>query len=117
MTAEIQSIEIAGRRFVLIPAEEYAKLRTGDELLPPLPPTDVEGNMPAAEFITANIARQTMLQRRAAGLTQTQLAKLAGVRMETISRIESGRHSATVRTIRKVELAFKRTATRRRRAG
>jgi transcriptional regulator with XRE-family HTH domain len=55
----------------------------------------------------------------AAGLSRQQLAKLAGVRQETISRIESGKHPATVRVIDKLEKAVRGTAVhpKRRRAG
>jgi len=35
-------------------------------------------------------------------MTQVQLAEAAGVRVETVSRIESGAHSPSVRTLRKL---------------
>jgi transcriptional regulator with XRE-family HTH domain len=46
----------------------------------------------------------------ALGLTQQALAKLAGVRQETLSRLESGKHSPTVRTVEKIDRALKRFA-------
>jgi transcriptional regulator with XRE-family HTH domain len=36
------------------------------------------------------------------------LAELAGLRQETLSRLESGKHSPTVRTVEKIDLALKR---------
>jgi transcriptional regulator with XRE-family HTH domain len=36
-----------------------------------------------------------------AGLTQQELAKRAGIREETLSRIESGKHPPTLKTLKK----------------
>lgn len=41
-------------------------------------------------------------EARALGLSQQQLARLAKVRQETISRLETGRHSADPRTVDKL---------------
>lgn len=82
---------------------------------PPLPKPDVQGNVPALEFVRATIARDIIRERKALGLTQQQLAKLAGVRQETVCRLETGRHSPTVRTVEKIEKAVQRAADRKRR--
>jgi transcriptional regulator with XRE-family HTH domain len=42
------------------------------------------------------------------------LAELAGLRQETLSRLESGKHSPTVRTVEKIDQALKRYAKSRR---
>jgi DNA-binding XRE family transcriptional regulator len=44
--------------------------------------------------------------RREAGLSQQALADLAGLRQETLSRIETAKHSATPATIAKIERAI-----------
>jgi DNA-binding XRE family transcriptional regulator len=110
-----------GEEFVLMPLAEYRRL-TSDDGLPPLPAADAGGHRNAIEFMRTSIARTLIRDRRAAGLTQQQLAKLSGVRQETISRIESGKHTATVRTIDKLDRAIRRaasssaTATRKRKS-
>jgi ribosome-binding protein aMBF1 (putative translation factor) len=71
--------------------------------LPAWPKADAEGNRPAVEFARVSIARSIAEDRQAAGLSQQELARVAGVRQETISRIESGKHSPTVRTVEKIE--------------
>jgi ribosome-binding protein aMBF1 (putative translation factor) len=71
--------------------------------LPDWPPADAEGNRPAVDFARVSIARSLAQDRQAAGLSQQELARLAGVRQETISRIESGKHSPTVRTVEKID--------------
>jgi DNA-binding XRE family transcriptional regulator len=76
------------------------------EALPPLPAPDAEGNRPALEYIRTSIAREIIQQRQTLGLTQQRLATLAGVRQETLSRLESGKHSPTVRTVEKIERAL-----------
>jgi ribosome-binding protein aMBF1 (putative translation factor) len=106
----IATVEIHGERFVVLPEREFLQMRGGrarnHTSLPPLPPRDEEGCRPAAEFIAATIARRLVTGRRAAGLSQDQLAKLAGIRQETLSRLESGKHSPTVRTLEKIERAL-----------
>jgi ribosome-binding protein aMBF1 (putative translation factor) len=76
--------------------------------------TPTDGNRPAIEFLRASIARDIIRERRALGLTQEQLSKLAGIRQETLSRIESARHSPNVRTVARIDRALKRAARRRR---
>jgi len=99
-----------GRQFVPVPVEEYERLSEG--ALPPLPPVSADGTSNAIDFARAAIARRLVTERRVAGLSQQQLAKLAHVRQETISRIESGKHTATVRVIDKLDKAIRRAGKR-----
>ena len=124
----VQHIDVGGQRFVLLPQSEYERLcakqnramATVDDDLPALPEADKNGRFPAIEYVRITLARGLIRDRRAAGMTQERLAKLAGVRQETISRLESGKHSATPRTVDKIDrvlqkaLRSKPTATGRR---
>ena len=112
-----QTVERNGKRFVLVEAgelrrlERLARLAAADEsALPPLPPADDEGSRPAVEYARASIARSIIQERRQLGLSQEELARMAGVRQETISRLESAKHSPTVRTVEKIDRALKRFA-------
>jgi transcriptional regulator with XRE-family HTH domain len=49
---------------------------------------------------------QIMRGRKAAGWTQAELAARAGVRPETISHIETGRHSPGLKTMAKIDRAL-----------
>jgi DNA-binding XRE family transcriptional regulator len=93
-----------GTRFVLIPQAELEAI----EGLPPLPPVFPDGTREAQPFIRASIARDIIKERHELGLAQAQLAKLAGIRQETLSRLESGKHKPNMRTIERIEAAFKR---------
>jgi DNA-binding XRE family transcriptional regulator len=92
---------------VLVPPAEYNRLRKLDEQsLPAYPPADAQGNRPALETVTVSIARTLIRRRKEAGLSQQELADLAGVRQETICRLESGKHASTVRTLERIERAL-----------
>lgn len=102
---------VGGKRFVLIEERELRRLerlaaKAETVKLPEYPPADAKGNRPAVEFARTSIARSIIEARHAAGLTQEQLAKLAGVRQETLCRLETGKHSPTLRTVEKIDRAM-----------
>jgi DNA-binding XRE family transcriptional regulator len=82
-------------------------LEDPDPDLPPLPLADEQGHYPAIATARAIIARQLIRDRKAAGWTQAQLAARAGVRQETISRIETGKHSPGLKTMAKIDRVLK----------
>ena len=90
-------LTVEGVRFVVIPESEYEALtatasRTGQV---PLPLADANGNFPARETIRAMLANKLRERRQALGLSQAQLAELAGVRIETVNRLESAKQRRT----------------------
>ena len=90
----------------------------GDDL-PPLPEPDADGNFPAVEYARVSLARDIIRDRRAAELTQQELADRARTRQETISRIESGKYTASVKLIDRIDrvstsAAIKKAASKRR---
>jgi DNA-binding XRE family transcriptional regulator len=113
-----QVVNVKGKRFVMIEERELRRLeRLAGEALasapasvgsPALPPADAHGNRPAVEFARVSIARSIQKERQAAGLSQQELARLAGVRQETVCRLESGKHSPTVRTVEKIDRVLQR---------
>ena len=83
-------------------------LEDGDPDLPTMPHADENGYYPAIETARVIIARQIIRGRKAAGWTQAELAARAGIRQETISRIETGKHSPGLKTMAKIDRALKR---------
>ena len=74
---------------------------------PPTPPRNERGNYPAIDFVRASIADEIVRRRRRAlGWTQADLAAAAGVRLETVNRLEGGKHSPNVRTVDKIDAAL-----------
>jgi len=121
----LQRIDVAGRRFVLIEEADYERLCSkageavplNDDDLPQLPRPDKHGRFPALEYARVSLARDIIRDRRAARLTQQELARLAGTRQETISRIESGNYTASRKLIdridRVLQAALKKAPTRK----
>jgi len=100
-------ITLEGTRYVVLPEREYQRLQmAAGEAEPQLPPADAEGNRPAAESLRVLLAQKLLRRRRAAGLSQVELARRAGVRAETINRIEKGKHSPSVETVERITQAL-----------
>src|SRR5487761_294200 len=103
--ASVQTLTLAGERFVVVPEAEFVRL-TGEPPLPPLPPANEHGNYPAVERARAVMARDIIGSRRALGWSQAELARRAGIRPETLNRIETAKRSPSLSTFDKVHRAL-----------
>jgi len=114
-------VRIKGKRYALIEPAELRRLKRLAALqeaeLPVYPPADSVGKRPAVESATVAIARGIIRRRQAAGLTQQDLARRAGVRHETVCRIETGKHYPTMRTAEKIERALVSAEKPRKKSG
>ena len=102
---KVQTLTLAGERFVVLPEAEFVRL-TGESPEPPLPPLNERGNYPARELTRAVMARDIMRSRRALGWSQAELARRAGIRAETLNRIEQAKRSPSLSTFDKVHRAL-----------
>jgi len=105
-----QILELAGKQFVVIERKEFERL-TGHPIdagspLPPLPAPDANGNYPAIAYGRTLLARRIVVARNRAGWSQAELARRAGVRKETIHRIEAAKNNPDESTFTKIEKAF-----------
>jgi DNA-binding XRE family transcriptional regulator len=92
-----------GRKFVLVPAEAWERIATGAVTMPEVPTTDAEGNMDALEFARATIARGIIRDRVAAGLSQAELARRAGIQPAVLNRIEKAKVVPDNSTMKKID--------------
>ncbi len=91
-----QRVQLDGTWYVIIAEDEFRDLtrtRQSSEKM------DV---LDAINISDQRLADRLLQRRQDAGLTQKDLAKLAGVRVETLNRIEKGRTTPDFKTIRKL---------------
>ena len=98
------TLELGGKRFVIVPAAEYDRLRqrasvAGDVDWPELPVADAKGTYPAVEACRVTLARKLIKRRWAVGLSQAEVARRAGIRPETLNRIERAKVTADTATV------------------
>lgn len=70
------------------------------------PNPDADRNVPAMEYARVSLARKLIIERRTRGWSQAELARRAGVRVETINRLEKAKHTADPATARKIQNAL-----------
>ena len=99
MTARVVSIE--GTELVILSRAEFDHLMERAGVMPPLPKAARDGSVPAIEFARADIAREVVRRRIAAGMTQQELAQKIGVTRQTVNAIEQNKYSPSL------ELAFR----------
>ena len=85
-------------KYVILPRSEYAHLRRYKNRSRYV--------LDALDFVAWSIGHDLCRLRRKAGLSQAQVARRAGIRVETLSRLENGHGNPTVKTVQKILRAF-----------
>ena len=101
---DCRRVELDGVRYVILRESIFDALcRRAD-----VSPEDASrGAQPGVEELEgADLAEKLIRRRKAAGLGQAELARRAGIRPETLNRIERGRTTPDFATIRKLVLAM-----------
>lgn len=101
---DCRRVELDGTTYVILRETEFEFLcqRAGLDSDRPTP-----GHESSPEqFDGASLAERLVRRRRVAGLSQAELARRAGVRPETLNRIERGRTTPDFATIRKLVVAM-----------
>jgi len=110
LNVAVKILELAGKRWAIMPEKDYKRLAAqageAESQEPALPRADSHGNYPAVEYARASLARKIIRTRRMAGLSQAELARRAGIRPETLNRIEKARTTPDTATIAKIERAL-----------
>jgi ribosome-binding protein aMBF1 (putative translation factor) len=105
-SVDYRTVELDGLRYVIVRESvfDYLCQRAG---LAQTPAAERE-EMPGGEFDLdrRSLAERLVRRRQAAGLSQAELARRAGVRSETLNRIERGRTTPDFATVRKLVLAM-----------
>jgi ribosome-binding protein aMBF1 (putative translation factor) len=71
-----------------------------------MPARRANGDYPAIEAARVSIARDVIRGRKAAALSQAELARRAGIRVETLNRIEKAKVTADVATMERIDKAL-----------
>jgi len=101
MTA--RTVKIEGKELVILSRADFDDLMQKAGVMPRLPKAAKDGSVPAVEFALTNIAREVVKRRIAAGMTQQELAKRIGVKLETISRLEAGKGVPRASTMERID--------------
>ena len=108
----VQTLILAGKQFVVLERAAYERLRrkAGDDSpeLPELPTANAAGHVPAVEYARASLARKLIRRRWNVGLSQAEVARRAGIRPETLNRIEKGKSTPDTSTVEKLVRALER---------
>lgn len=99
---QFQRIELDGVRYVILRESAFERLCRQANVDAPESDAAVDG----VDLDRASLAEKLSKRRRATGLTQAALARRAGVRPETLNRIERGRTTPDFRTVRKLVVAL-----------
>jgi DNA-binding XRE family transcriptional regulator len=106
MSMTIQTLKVDDKELVVLTREAFDELMEKAGVLPPYPPVSRRGGYPAAKTLHISIARSIISRRIRAGLTQKELARRSGVRLETICRIEGGKQKPVQETVIRLEAAL-----------
>lgn len=90
-----QRVCLDGTWYVIIREDEFSGMTRPR-------PEGTEDDLDAVSMSDQRLADRLLQRRQEVGLTQKDLARRAGVRVETLNRIEKGRTTPDFRTVRKL---------------
>jgi DNA-binding XRE family transcriptional regulator len=101
------ALKLAGKEFVIVSKSDFERLKRraaviDDVTVPALPPPLPDGTYPALKAGRALLAQKLIRRRWSLGLSQTELARRARIRPETLNRIEKAKVTADSATVAKV---------------
>jgi DNA-binding XRE family transcriptional regulator len=100
-----QVLEVEGARYAVLPETMVRDL--ADRAKVSLRPASVALADPSpGVWESSQLARRLRERRQRVGLTQVELARRAGVRVETLNRIERGHTTPDFATVRKLVVAI-----------
>lgn len=102
-------VELDGVRYAILRESVLQRVcqRAGAEFAHPTPRAALRpSELPEAELDGATLAARLLTRRKRASLSQAELARRAGVRVETLNRIERGKTTPDFATIRKLVIAM-----------
>jgi DNA-binding XRE family transcriptional regulator len=106
---ECHRMELDGVRYVILHETTYEYLCKKARVKQAEPPMDAASLSPETGIDRKTLAKKLIRRRQVAGLSQTELARRAGVRPETLNRIERGKTTPDFTTIRKLVVAMNAT--------
>ncbi len=105
---EHERITLGGVEYVVVRAARFDALCAAAARAPTGP--DATESLSPWAGQRQTIARRLMIRRKRLGLSQAELARRAGVRAETLNRIERGKVDPDFATIRKLAVALRPAA-------
>lgn len=103
---DFRRVELDGVVYVILRETLFDELCRKAGLGEPKPLSPEESLASELELDRASLAEKLVRRRRAAKLSQLELARRAGIRPETLNRIERGRTTPDFATIRKLVVAM-----------
>ncbi len=100
---DCRRVDLDGVRYVIVRESIFEELCRRAKVSSESGPDD--SGVPSDELDGASLAEKLIRRRKASGLSQAELARRAGIRPETLNRIERGRTTPDFATIRKLVLA------------
>lgn len=105
------TVTISGQQYIILARREYEQLARraaviDDVTVPALPGRLKDGNYPAIAAGRAVLARKLIKRRWAVGLSQAEVARRAGIRKETLCRIEKAKVTADTATVTRIVRAL-----------
>jgi len=106
MALDCKRVELDGVRYVILRESLFQRLCEQAGVAPGEAATEASELSSGVGLDRTSLAEKLARRRVAAGLSQAELARQAGIRPETLNRIERGRTTPDFATVRKLVVAM-----------